>query len=244
MTDLRKEFLKSCGDGKHFPSGNIATLLNAKATRKGLLAELEKLKDAPVKPDDLLVVFLAGHGDLLGPGGKPRPPLAAGVAARGFPVEVGQFVFCCPDYLPTKPAETAISAEELFNVLASVNCRKLVLLDACTRGAVQTNMLRRFIPNGQGPVVIAACDHYQSSCEDNDLGHGAFTYAVLEALGTKFRAADRDSNGELSPAELYGYVAKRVPELARDIAPGNRQNPICFPHPGALPDFVLVKGKK
>jgi uncharacterized caspase-like protein len=216
-----------------------------KAKRAGLLAALDKLKDTPVKPDDLLVVFLAGHGDLLGPGGKPRPPLVAGVAARGFPVEVGQFVFCCPDYLPTKPAETALAAEELFDALAAVNCRKLVLLDAChAGGAVQTNMLRRFISNGQGPIVIAACDHNQSSFEDNDLGHGVFAYAVLEALGSKFRAADRDSNGELSPAELYGYVARRVPELARDIAPGNRQNPICFPHPGALPDFVLLKGKR
>jgi WD40 repeat protein len=243
-TGLRDGLLKYRGDGKHFPAGEVATLLNADATRKGLLASLDKLKAAPVKPDDLLVVFLAGHGDLLGPGGKPRPALPAGVAARGLPAENGQFVFCCPDYLPTKPGATALGAEELFDALATVNCRKLVLLDAChAGGALETNLLRRFIPNGQGPVVIAACDQNQLSFEDDTLGHGAFTYAVLEALGPKFRA-DRNRDGELSPAELYEYVADRVPVLARDIAPGNRQNPICFPHPGALPKVALVKAKR
>jgi WD40 repeat protein len=244
-TGLRDALLTYRGDGKHFPAGDVVTLLNADAGRKGLVASLEKLKAAPVKPDDLLVLFLAGHGDLLGPGGKPRPALPVGVAARGLPAEDGQFVFCCPDYLPAKPAETALGAEELFDALAGVNCRKLVLLDAChAGGATRTNLLRRFIPDGQGPVVIAACDQNQVSFEDDTLGHGVFTFAVLEALGKKFRDADRSTDGELSAAELYRYAARRVPELARDVAPGNRQNPICFPHPGALPTAALVKSKR
>ena len=37
---------------------------------------------------------------------------------------------------------------------------------------------------------MAACDQSESSFEDEKLGHGVFTYAVLEALGQKFRAAD------------------------------------------------------
>ena len=60
-----------------------------------------------VKPDDLLVVFFAGHGDATP--GKP-------------PAGLGSFVFCCPDYSPQKPGETAVSAEEMFDALA----RKIV----------------------------------------------------------------------------------------------------------------------
>jgi uncharacterized caspase-like protein len=242
VTAMRDRLMEYSGKGKHFPAGNVATLLNATADREGLTAGLAKLKGAAVKPDDLLVVFLAGHGDLLGPDGEPQFRQPAELAARGLPAEGGRFVFCCPDYSPAKPAATSLAADELFEALAEVNCRKLVLLDAChAGGALQTNLLRRFIPNGQGPMVIAACGPGQVSFEDDAWGHGAFTYAVLEALGKQFRAADRDTNGELTPVELYDYLADRVPAIVAESRPGKTQNPICFPARGALPKITLVK---
>jgi WD40 repeat protein len=241
VTGLRDGLLRYRGKGKHFPAGDVATLLNVAADRNGLTGALAKLKGAAVKPDDLLVVFLAGHGDLLDPNGKPILQRPAELATRGLPAEGGQFVFCCPDYSPAKPTATSLAAEELFEALAEVNCRKLVLLDAChSGGALQANLLRRFIPNGQGPIVIAACAPGQASFEDDAWGHGAFTYAVLEALGKQFRA-DRDRNGELTPAELYDYLADRVPAIVAESRPGKTQNPICFPERASLPKITLVK---
>jgi uncharacterized caspase-like protein len=242
VTALRDRLLAYRGNGKHFPAGDVVRLLNAQASRKGLTAALAKLKAAPLKPDDLLVVFLAGHGDLLDQDDKPLLGGPRELATRGLRTGSGRFVFCCPDYSPAVPAATSLAADELFDALAEVNCRKLVLLDAChAGGAVEANLLRRLIPNGQGPIVIAACAPGELSYEDGDLGQGAFTYAVLEALGTKFRAADRDSNSELTPAELYDYLADRVPALVAEARPGRRQTPICFPHRAALPTIALVK---
>jgi len=237
-----RELLKYRGPGKYFPEGNVATILDAAAERKGILTALADIKKSAVRPDDLLVVFFAGHGDLLSPAGKPLPPTPMGVVARGFPADSGMFVFCCPDYLPTKPDTTAVSCEDLFEALAQINCRKLVLLDTChAGGAIEANVLRRFIPNGQGPTVIAACDQSELSFEDNKLGHGVFTYAVLEALGPKFRNADANTDGILTATELYEYLADRVPALVREVRPGNTQNPICFPRPSELPKVALLK---
>lgn len=236
--DLQQELLTYRGKGKCFPSGNVALFVDAKADRETLLAAFADLRSSRVKPDDLLVVFFAGHGDLLNANGKGQLVLAPG---RGLASDNGLFVFCCPNYAPAKAAATALSGEELFDLLAGVNCRKLVLLDTChAGGAVEANLLRRFIPNGQGPFVIAACDQSEQSFEDNTLGHGVFTYAVLEALGPKFRAADVNSDGKLSPKELFDYVSERVPELMRQVKPGNTQNPICFPHPDTLPKLAIV----
>ncbi|MBA4189384.1 MAG: hypothetical protein C0467_15415, partial [Planctomycetaceae bacterium] len=185
---LSRELLTYRGPGKQFPIGAVTTVLDGAAERKGIMASLAEIKKSGVRPDDLLVVFFAGHGDLLSPTGKPLPPPPMGVQARGMPADSGVFVFCCPDYAPTKPGTTAITGEELFEALSGINCRKLVLLDTCHAGGViEANVLRRFVPNGQGPTVIAACDQSELSFEDNKLGHGVFTYAVLEAMGSKFR---------------------------------------------------------
>jgi uncharacterized caspase-like protein len=238
---FQKSVLSYRGAGKHFPKGDLALMLDATVDRNTLMASFadlgKKQKDGEVKPDDLLVVFFAGHGDLLSDAGRALPVKADG---RGFAADSGKFVFCCPNYSPAKADATTFSGEELFEQLARINCRKLVLIDAChAGGALETNLLRRCIPNNQGPVVIAACDESEKSFEDDKLRHGMFTYAVLEALGSRFRTANRALDGKLTARELFAYVSERVPELMRQYRPGNTQNPICFPRPDALPRLAM-----
>jgi len=229
------------GEGRQFSNGDLPLMLDASVGREALMGSLADLKKqqaaGKVRPDDLLVVFFAGHGDLLTNGGQVLPVKADG---RGFAADSGRFVFCCPNYAPARPEATSLSGEELFDRLANINCRKLVFLDAChSGGAVEANLLRRCIPNGQGPIVMAACDESEQSLEEPKLRHGMFTYAVLEALGPKFRAANRKLDGQLTAEELFTYVAERVPELMKEYRPGNTQNPICFPQPDALPRMAI-----
>jgi hypothetical protein len=150
-----------------FKKSQLDVRLDADAERKKIIEDLEAVAKV-AKPDDVLVVFFAGHGDLLMPNDGPQPK-----SGRAILAGEGTFLFCCPDYTPAKPAATAISVEELFAALAKVNCRKLVLIDACHSGrATAPNLLRRCVPNGQGPIIIAACDQGEQSYEVPRFGTG------------------------------------------------------------------------
>jgi hypothetical protein len=191
------------------------------------------------------VVFFAGHGDLLVPGAKggtiPDALQNGKGGSRGIAAGGGLFVFCCPEYSLRDPRSTAITAEELFDGLARVNCRKVVLLDACHSGqASEANLLRRAAPNGQGPFIIASCDQSELAYEHPKLQHGLFTYAVLDSLGNGFRKADLDADGVLTAEELFDYTSVQVPSLVRQLnLKGKSQHPICFPR--QPPKFPVVK---
>jgi len=54
--------------------------------------------------------------------------------------------------------------------------------------------------------------------EREDLGHGVFTYYLLEGLRGK---ADLDGDGIITVDEAYNYVSKKVPEVT-----SQNQNPV------------------
>jgi WD40 repeat protein/uncharacterized caspase-like protein len=244
--ELAKRFLEYRGPDKFYRKGDFDLRLQADANRTKLLDSLQAMAEK-AKPDDVLIVFFAGHGDLLltGPKGvipDAIKPEAAPKGARGLAAGGGLFVFCCPDYSLKDPQKTSLSAEELFDALAKVNCRKVVLLDACHSGqASQANLLRRAAPNGQGPFIIASCDQSELAYEHPKLNHGLFTYALLDALGDGYRRADRDSDGIITAEELFEHASVQVPSLVRqlDALKGKSQHPICFPR--QPPKFAVVK---
>jgi WD40 repeat protein len=180
-----------------YQTATMQPLLDSAAGRDQLLHTLDEVA-AKAGPDDRFVLFLAGHGMFL-----PRK-------------ERSTFIFCCPQFDPDHPVETGISSEVLQSKLAAIPCRKLVLFDACHSGEV-ANPSRQMTPGGQGPIILAACDRSQLSWEDKSLGHGLFTFAVLEALGRNFSAADRNGDGKLDISELFEYTRSRMPHLLRGI---------------------------
>ena len=229
---------KYTGDMQYYRGTGLGLKLDADATRKNVLQSLAQLAEK-AKPDDHLMVFLAGHGDLLNKEGKPFEPKPG---ARGTQSTIGDFIFCCPDYSVKNPTETSIASSELFEALAKINCRKTVFVDACRSGrATDSNMIRKFVPNGQGPTIIAACDQSEFSYENPDpkLGHGIFTQAILDAMNKDFRKADSTPDGILTTSELFAYLSQRVPQMAKAITKGDVQTPICFPR--VPPETIFVK---
>jgi WD40 repeat protein len=215
---LRNRWLQQMGKGKLFSAGDPKEFLDADAKRQALLKRLDELADE-ARPDDLLVIFLSGHGDYV------RPP-----AAKGEEPKPGVFVYCCPDYDREKNTQTGISTEVLVKKLAKIPCRKLVLLDACHSGeAASTNLVRDMAPFGKGLTVMAACDQQELAYEHEKFKNGLFTYAVMEALGPNFSEA-AGADGILEPGELFQYVRNRLPSLLKEIGKDEfDQNPICFP---------------
>ena len=74
------------------------------------------------------------------------------------------------------------------------------------------------LSRGKGRVILSAATGNQVAKEDPKLGHGVFTYYLLEALRGK---GDVDGDGYVTVDEAYAYVARVVPR-----ATGQTQTPV------------------
>ena len=96
---------------------------------------------------------------------------------------------------------------------------RLVFIDACKSGGVDNDrMVRLFMDTNA--FVFAACRGNESSLELANLGHGVFTYSVMDALkgAVGARAAE-----QVSVKSMSGFVSIDVPERT-----GNRQHPSAY----------------
>jgi TolB-like protein len=182
-------------------------LTNEEATRESILGGLSRFLGR-AGPDDVAVLFLAGHGVRDVATGSyyflPSPASADNLVTEGLRMS---------DF------------DEMLRVIRRNVRAVVVMLDTCHAGAlglpptrlVSGDEVARQMTAGEGFFLLAATKPGEESKEQSALGHGAFTYAVLEGLrGT----GDSDSDGLLSVSELFAYVARRVPSLTQ-----GRQHP-------------------
>jgi len=74
------------------------------------------------------------------------------------------------------------------------------------------------LSKGKGRVVLTASRAGEVSEERDDLGHGVFTYYLLEGLNGK---ADVDGDSIVTVDEAYSYLSTHVPQ-----ATGQNQHPV------------------
>lgn len=200
-----------------FAETRVHLLLNQDVTRAAVLDRLAALRTV-VRPDDLFVFYLGGHGTAL-----------AELRAAKVPADklggVGRFVFGCPDFDFDRLTDTTLNFETLADALHKLPCHKLLLLDACHSGAAQTaggdtaaNPVRILTQHGVGPVILAACGPDEAALEapvtfDRMSGAaGLFTIGLRRALEDRagFAAADANKDGRVTVAELAAAVARQV----------------------------------
>ena len=181
-------------------------------TAANIRAALEAFREAG--PDDTIVLFLAGHG-----------------------VNDG------PDYLflPTDAKidgkvwdkSTVIAWEALQDAIETSKGRRIMLVDTCHSGNAFNPRLIKDAADAS-IAVYAATDAETLAQERPALGHGVFTYAVIEGLKG---GADLSKDKRVEAEELSTYVAATVRKLTDD-----KQQPI-FSESGGT-DFVIatVKG--
>jgi WD40 repeat protein/uncharacterized caspase-like protein len=200
---------------------------DTEATRDGCKAAIGRLAkqlEGVVEPDDLLVVFLAGHGMVNVESGRTYSYLCHDAQLRE----------AAADQEPVPSEEGSLRWQD-FQQLARIPCRKLALVDTCHSGAmgpaIRSETIREFQENMI--VVLAAAADGEPSQEAKVWGHGAFTKILLEALEgkadigrsrsreTAAAAAGRDRasrsrpDGIVSLDEIIDYVLKGVPDLTR-----------------------------
>lgn len=158
-----------------------------------------------IRSDDVLVVFIAGHGI--------------------FSKKSSEYYFLPYDFdsqdLDTV-AKTSISSSQLQMLLSSVNAAQtLVLIDTCQSGGFdglsdvsenlspdQLNFVHRL-----GRASLMASTKEQVAFEGYN-GHGAFTYIVLDAIEGR---GDYTNDGYLSVDELSTYVSLHLPKLTEKV---------------------------
>ncbi|NJD20527.1 MAG: hypothetical protein FIA95_14750 [Gemmatimonadetes bacterium] len=100
-------------------------------------------------------------------------------------------------------------------------------------GPISDGFLGRLSGSAPGRVILSASGANEPSLESRSLGHGVFTYFLLDGLRG---AADADANGAITVPEVYGYVARQVPENT-----GLRQHPTMSGQLGG--EMVLGRAK-
>jgi WD40 repeat protein len=210
-----------------FSKINVTTLFNEKATRAALTEAFASIAQA-AGPRDVFVFYYAGHGVM---SGDARPEFFLA------PYELTQ-LYGADEQLRTK----AISSAELLAFSQKIPAQKqLFLLDACqSAGALTTVAMRGAaeekavaqLARASGTHWITASGSEQFASEFEKLGHGTFTYALLEALAGK---AD-NGDGRVTVNELKAFLETQVPELTK-LHKGTPQYPASY---GFGQDFPLA----
>jgi len=198
--------------------GVIESLKAQEGVRYGKVHSLLISDDAKIKPTAANIrkhlKFLEGAG--------PKDVALLFLAGHGMSAAEGKFYFLPKDAVVSKgnnvTVSRAISGDEIVAVLDAPGNR-LVFIDACKSGGVDNDrMVRLFMDTNA--FVFAACRGNESSLELPNLGHGVFTYSVMDALkgAAGARAADN-----VSVKSMSGFVQIDVPERT-----DNRQHPSAY----------------
>jgi WD40 repeat protein len=220
-------FFKRAG-GALFSSVLAEELYDEKATQRGIRDALGRLAQS-AQPEDVVLVYYAGHGVALGQQFYLLPHEMC-VAACNEPDE------------ETAERKYGIPASALGDALEATKALKqIVILDACqSEGALKIlakQMARggpgvdrkalQALARATGVFLIAASTKQQEANEIEELGHGILTFTLLSGLGEKGEPqALRDKDGAITMMSLLQYVHQRVPELTEKYRAGKRQYPV------------------
>ncbi len=152
-------------------------------------------------------------------------------------------------YQEEKLVKEAISANELNEKLREITALKqVVILDAChsgsstkilaARGLTEEKALAQ-LARSSGIHIMAAAGSEQQAIEFSKLGHGLFTYVLLEALNGQADGAPHDN--KVTIYELKSFIDDQVPELSKQHQ-GAAQYPSTFSLGQDFP-MVITEGQ-
>ena len=207
--------------GKAFSDVHVRILTNQEATREDVTRALAYFITRSA-PQDLVVVFLAGHGI----------------------TEAGQYYFAVHDTRRDNLFGTAIRMQDFTDAFSRIGAERVLLLnDTCHSsgivlasrgfGEIAEEFYRK-LSSSKGKVTISASRFDEVSLEDPDLGHGVFTYFLLRGLEGE---CDGNSDGIVSVLELYNYLSRKVPDYTK----GAQHPSMILPEGGLVGDMPIAK---
>lgn len=207
------------------------------ANKKNIETVFESIA-SKAKAEDILVVYLSGHGVTYGNAEKAQfYYLTHGISSE--------------DLSDTHTRETyTLSGQEITKLINNVPALKQVLMiDACNSGQIVTSLTegRKNLNSGQiraldrmkdrtGMFVISGSAANKVSYEASQYGQGLLTFSLLQ--GMKLVSA-RHADDHLDVMSLFQHARNQVPSLAKGI--GGIQRPVlAFPNNASSFDIGIV----
>jgi hypothetical protein len=222
---------------------NVTVLASGSAqepTKENIRQSFERVaKEA--HGDDLLVVYLAGHG----------------VAARK---EQDQYYYLTKEARSTDidrdaglRAVSAVSSAELKEWLSRTNMplKQVVILDTCAAGAAFGDMVKladrrelspdqiraiELLKDSTGSWILMGSAADAVSYEANRYAQGLLTYALLQGMQGAALEEDR-----VEVSKLFGFAQRQVEDLAKGI--GGIQRPVMSAPKGQAFPIGLLKAE-
>ena len=203
-------------DGKRYDKVHVMCIADNEPilpTKQAIMNNMNEFFNR-ASPHDTVVLFMSGHGK----------------------TEDGIYYFMPRDTVFSGGEKfvlaSAISAQELSDAL-NIPGRKIVMLDTCESGGVDSNRLAHSLRNRSTVVFTASQDG--EFALDTGLYGGLLAYSVVEGVGGKAAQA-----GTVQIEPLGRHVTDRVRELSRDRQSGVvRQTPVVY-FPDWYRDFVIA----
>jgi serine/threonine protein kinase len=195
-----------------FPADQVVLLTDRDARRDEVVQRLSKWLPERARHAEVVFIYFAGHGMVQ----------TVGRREEGFllPYDAD------PDDVVTR----GIAMSDIARWIDGLDSRAVVVcLDCCHAGKMlgQRGVAPEPIPagrnmelkpavlermSGRGRYLIASCDEGQKSFECAELGHGLFTFHLIQGIAG---AADSDGDGRVGLAELFNFVSVAVSRDAR-----------------------------
>jgi uncharacterized caspase-like protein len=210
---------------------NTHSLFDSAALKPAIIATLQKVA-AAAGPKDVFLFYYAGHGVM---SGEAQPKFYL------VPHEVTQM-----HGADEKLAASALSSAELQEWSRQIPAQKqLFILDACqsagalgnvaVRGAAEQKAIAQ-LARSSGTHWLTAAGSEQFATEFEQLGHGAFTYVLLEGLNGRADSGD----GRVSVRELSAFLDSEVPEVTQKHK-GTPQFPASYSFGQDFPISLIAK---
>jgi WD40 repeat protein len=204
---------------KLFKEINRIEIYDEDATRENIVMAFKTMMTR-AKPEDVFLFYYAGHGTLDEENNDEYYLVPTNITK----------LYGDPEQLQKK----GISATELKDLLTQIKSQKqVILMDACHSGGALKSLNVRAaatdekaiiqLARSSGVVMLASSGTKQFATEFEELKHGVFTYALVEALEGKADTGDK----KITVNELKFYMEERVPELTKKYG-GKTQYPTGY----------------
>ncbi|MDA8051119.1 MAG: caspase family protein [Rhodospirillales bacterium] len=178
-----------------YPHIETTLLLNAEATRAGILSALKALA-REIRPEDTFLLYIASHGAV-------------------SPTD-GQFLLAPSDLADLSSWQAiekgAIDQTTLIGALAAIRARDaLLFIDTCYSGKLTADALAN-VSHEVGRYVISASSSVQEALDSYNNKNGLMVYALRQALDGE---APHGPHGVIGALSLGEYLSERIAALAR-----------------------------